>query len=369
MVEAEPARLCCQPYQRLLQVATTEEQVQTEPPKEDHIDLPADIYGLTISVATSDLPHALEGSRTTFHLLRLFFGLACLAINVWLQLMIVMEVDRYIVARAVHNTQANYAQYHAEVFDIDGNFLADKWADWDGPKAKLCGMGLSKVKFTASIIFLWTIRMLSEVRSCLQLTHDIFQVPRTQPSTTSTGRKARATVAALNDNNEFERFDVMIIDMPARMCLASCVTIPKLIVGIALLYGGCRWFAATESWEDLILNALALEFVIGIDELIFEAFAPLRAKQTVEKTKLVHVHPEDSVGKTRDDKLVMNTLWRLLQLFLCMVWAYIYTTKLQQVIPNFPADVHTPCSGYLDAQASLFCDFMQESAECFPYGE
>ena len=64
--------------------------------------------------------------------------------------------------------------------------------------------------------------------------------------------------------------------------------------------------------KDLILNALALEFarssagpprriagvsivltkVIGIDELIFEAFAPLRAKQTVEKTKLVHVHPD-----------------------------------------------------------------------------
>ena len=34
--------------------------------------------------------------------------------------------------------------------------------------------------------------------------------------------------AALNENNEFERFDVMIIDMPARMCLASCVTIPNL---------------------------------------------------------------------------------------------------------------------------------------------
>ena len=65
--------------------------------------------------------------------------------------------------------------------------------------------------------------------------------------------------------------------------------------------------------KDLILNALALEFarssagppgrivaavstvltkVIGIDELIFEAFAPLRAKQTVDKTKLVHVHPD-----------------------------------------------------------------------------
>lgn len=32
-------------------------------------------------------------------------------------------------------TQANYAQYHAEVFDSDGNFLIDKWENWDGPKA------------------------------------------------------------------------------------------------------------------------------------------------------------------------------------------------------------------------------------------
>eukprot|EP00490_Sorites_sp_Unknown_P007800 CAMPEP_0114680824 /NCGR_PEP_ID=MMETSP0191-20121206/54616_1 /TAXON_ID=126664 /ORGANISM="Sorites sp." /LENGTH=79 /DNA_ID=CAMNT_0001958197 /DNA_START=12 /DNA_END=248 /DNA_ORIENTATION=+ len=79
-------------------------------------------------------------------------------------------------------------------------------------------------------------------------------------------------MAVINEDNELERFDVMVINAPARFCLAICVTLPKLMVGVALLYGGCRWFVATESWESLILNALALEFVIGIDELVFEAF-------------------------------------------------------------------------------------------------
>ena len=56
--------------------------------------------------------------------------------------------------------QANYAQYHAEVFDIDGNFLADKWADWDGPKARCppAPEGLGRV---GPAVFLWTIRRAS----------------------------------------------------------------------------------------------------------------------------------------------------------------------------------------------------------------
>lgn len=89
-------------------------------------------------------------------------------------------------------------------------------------KDMLCGMGLSKVKFTGSIIFLWTIRrscgvaeipaidgsntmflqhflmgsakllryrMLSEVRSCIQLTYDIFSVARTSNTFNSLGTK------------------------------------------------------------------------------------------------------------------------------------------------------------------------------------
>jgi len=306
--------------------------------------------------------------------MRLIFGLACLGINIWLQLMIVSKVDQFIVAGAVHNTQENYMKYHSEVFDKNGHFLPDVWHDWDGPKDMLCGMGLSKVKFTGSIIFLWTIRMLSEVRSCIQLTYDIFSVARTSNTSNSLGTKhghsnQRHTVAVLDDNNELEGFDVMIIGMPARVYLALFVTLPKLLVGVALLYGGCRWFAATESWEELILNALALEFVISIDELMFEAFTPLRAKETVEKTRLVHVEEDhDANSKSPADKMFRDTLSRLLQLFVCLAWAFLYTTKLQQVIPNFPHDIHEPCVAYLEQKSAMLCTFADDPTECFPYG-
>lgn len=34
----------------------------------------------------------------------------------------------------------------------------------------------------------------------------------------------------------------------------------RIIVAMLLAYIGCRWLAATQSFGDLILNALALEF-------------------------------------------------------------------------------------------------------------
>lgn len=54
--------------------------------------------------------------------------------------------------------EENYLRYHGEIFDAYGYFKVSEWEDWDGPKADLCGMALSKISFTATIIFLWTIR-------------------------------------------------------------------------------------------------------------------------------------------------------------------------------------------------------------------
>ncbi|CAK8986817.1 Hypothetical protein SCF082_LOCUS710 [Durusdinium trenchii] len=355
------------------------EEKEEEVPEVDNkvsVDLPADVYGLAISVATSDLPHLIHGGRATFHVLRLIFGLGCLALNLWLQFMIVNKVTEFIVTRSVHKTQENYIEYHRQVFDSKGNFLHDVWLDWDGPKAELCSMALSKISFTSTIIFLWTIRMLSEVTTCLQLTLDIFKVPL-HPGHQSHGLEShdsepmlkRHTVLNFNyDRNEVESLDVVHIEMPARICLALCVTLPKLAIGVILLWGGCRWFAATESWEDLILNALALEFVISIDELILDAFAPLRMKQTIEKTKLIHVF-EDGKPKKTEARIVSTIIWKLSLLILCMVWAYVYLAYLQQVIPNFPHDINKPCSRWLEEQSTPMCEAFSNSEVCFPYGE
>ena len=49
---------------------------------------------------------------------------------------------------------------------------------------------------------------------------------------------------------------------------------------------------------QMVVAQLIVNKVISIDELMFEAFTPLRAKETVEKTRLVHVEDRQSRGST-----------------------------------------------------------------------
>ena len=62
------------------------------------------------------------------------------------------------------------------------------------------------------------------------------------------------------------------------------------IAGLLLLYG-TRYLAYTAGIEDLLLNAVALEFVIAVDDLMFEALVPMHVKLVVEFTGLASLGP------------------------------------------------------------------------------
>ena len=56
------------------------------------------------------------------------------------------------------------------------------------------------------------------------------------------------------------------------------VALPRLVVGVALAITGTSYLANTLNLADLILNAVALAFILDIDELIESAFMPRRAR-------------------------------------------------------------------------------------------
>merc|ERR1719379_661323 len=59
-----------------------------------------------------------------------------------------------------------------------------------------------------------------------------------------------------------------------RTGLDVALIIPKVIIVTCLTIVGTVWLAATNSFSDLLLNAIALEFVIVIDEVLFNAILP-----------------------------------------------------------------------------------------------
>ena len=54
--------------------------------------------------------------------------------------------------------------------------------------------------------------------------------------------------------------EIVAVNRTARILVTIFVLLPKIAVAVMLTYIGCRWLAATQSFGDLILNALALEF-------------------------------------------------------------------------------------------------------------
>jgi hypothetical protein len=73
----------------------------------------------------------------------------------------------------------------------------------------------------------------------------------------------------------------------------------RLAIAAALCYGGSYFIAHTIALGDLILNCVALEFVLEVDELLYDAFAPLKLKDALAKAaeldlpRLRTVHGQD----------------------------------------------------------------------------
>jgi hypothetical protein len=71
------------------------------------------------------------------------------------------------------------------------------------------------------------------------------------------------------------------------VCFVS--VIPRLMVTGFLLYTGTNFLAFTGNLSELLLNAMALAFVLDIDELVFATMAPMRAKNFMRQLKSLPV--------------------------------------------------------------------------------
>ena len=63
-----------------------------------------------------------------------------------------------------------------------------------------------------------------------------------------------------------------------KVMLFIFVALPRLVVAVSLALTGTKYLANTLSLADLILNAVALAFILDLDELVESAFMPRRAR-------------------------------------------------------------------------------------------
>merc|ERR1712232_729456 len=80
--------------------------------------------------------------------------------------------------------------------------------------------------------------------------------------------------------------------------MATLMLIPRTIVCIFLFWEGSKFLVHTDSYMDLILNSVALGFVIEIDDYLFAATASQTSKFLVSKLQGILVVYRNSQFKS-----------------------------------------------------------------------
>lgn len=322
----------------------------------EYKSLPKDMWGVAIMTLTRDTAELQNGHDISAHALRFTYAMSMVALNVALQLSILAWVYKYVVGESIFQIQDNYAKFHREVFDSAGRFKEKTWIEWDGPRDSLCSAVLTKKLFLGAVLFLWMGRMIGEFKSVVRLAQDLHALP-----SVPAGATLSDTILERNDQTE-----IIAMTRCSRFILYLVVILPKLAINFALAFIGLQWLTSTENFADLILNALALEFVIGIDEQILEFFLPKRCGSTLESTKFAY----PSKGQQKPDQELAAMVWdylRNIAYFVATVGlTFAYLNYGQQVLPYHTFDIKEHCNLWFLNRFTPKCPMFGEG--CFPFG-
>lgn len=334
--------------------------------EKEYKDLLEDSWHMGIIAIVKDLPDIIDKTdemtsvRRYAAAIRLFFCLANLAFNVVVQIVVLIWVQKYVVRPSVHNVQLHYKAFHGEVFNTQGQQIDAAWEAFSHQKS-LCESSFASPLFLGVILLLWTIRMLQEFRETNHMRRHMDHTARLPEGC------RQADMIYDTDDGGDTISAIIALSTVARVALWVFILFPKFAINFFLLFVGCRWLVSTENFADLIMNALALEFIIGIDEYMFAGLFPETATAFLGSVKFAPVKLEWYDSDDAKAKQVIKQYHRsILFVLICVAWVVVYLLFFQQVLPGFANDINADCSDYYGDKFGLICQPFEQN--CFPYG-
>ncbi|CAE7709240.1 unnamed protein product, partial [Symbiodinium microadriaticum] len=129
-------------------------------------------------------------------------------------------------------------------------------------KVAICSVPLSQPYFTYTILLIWTMTCLAEIRRAVRLLYaTLISIP---------------TVTYVEEVLEETTIKGMTRGM--KFFIGIFCFLPRIAATMLLNFLGCRWLLSTVSLQDLFLNSLALEFMVVLPELLYNTFATDRGE-------------------------------------------------------------------------------------------
>lgn len=321
----------------------------------DHVELPPedldeDTFGFAVCSLTRDTHALVRDGASCARSTRLFTSLFLVIITIGLQIALLHYVKEYVSAKAVHDIRISYDKYEEHVYGcnvdaanctltINGKhrgitYPGDEVA-WkvlmspvlDDHRSAICHIPLSHPGFLRLVLGIWVLTCIGEVRKACNLGYTIANLD-------STNTMANA-IDSTDDGEVITRMTGIM-----KVLLLLLTFVPRLCITIYLTWVGMRWLLATTSFGDLILNAVALEFILLIKEVIYAAVMPTRNHHDLQQTKIV-----PSPRRMSAAWFNLTGSVSLLGVTIIIVWAYM--NFWQAVLPEYHWDVRTVCAQYI----------------------
>lgn len=330
-------------------------------------DLPESIYGAAMMAtirSTQTYHHTVHGVTIC-----VYMGLV---LNILMQFYVLYCTRLYICVPAVTRVQELYRRYHEEVF-LDGVFSEDAWQAF-GQAEQLCQIPLSQPFFFVAVLICWT-------ATCWV---DLLESGRFMSLWWRLRQPAEDEMTAVEDSDG--NVLVTAADRKTKGIAIGLILVPKVAIAVYLWWLGARWLVATTSFQELLLNAVALAFITELDELIYMALVPEdiqvlvqsyklekpRLRETVELNTLDLKLPDsfakpcaskeelqglgdkgdewaNTLAQHRDRRLCLRIARMVFTIVVLIGLPIVYMRYLQQVLPGYQWDVHGPCESRIDA--------------------
>lgn len=274
-----------------------------------------------------------------------FWRMVSQMVNLITQVFLLYVTKEFVTFPSVLKARALYARYHADVF-VDGTFDSDKWDAWDH-KSALCQLPLSNKQFTFVMLCTWTSTVLLDIKQTFRFAKAWWDLPNT------TSKKKRLVIEV-----EEDRKAVVRAPLGLKAFVFIIILLPKLCIAILTWWIGCRWLITTLHFSDVILNSVALMFILEIDELLYQTLEPHEVQEWV----VMHDIVSPSIFTGRLDPSLRGSArcreMRLIRLHYSMK-VFVMTAAVcfgvpalymvfQQAIPGYKWDVAVHCAGYVE---------------------
>merc|ERR1712137_391436 len=149
----------------------------------------------------------------------------------------------------------------------------------------------------------------------------------------------------MGDDKTLHTLKIVGITIFVKVILAIIV-LCRLGICSILLWMGCRWLVATTNFGDLVLNSVALVFVLELKDFLYVILVPARNKRDLQNT---YIDSAKESEKPNPARFLGTFAW----LIVAVIWVYLYICHFQRVLPGYKWDVKKVCVAWITERYSL----------------